>query len=1057
MATSIAGIPSAPLLAELCIAAEPPFEDVSKSSSFNDEDKICFQADAEMLGIVNIMLGGLKWLGRHLGGKLGERLAQPLVRQIKRLIPKPPTPKETLVYETLYDARSFSNGVARLLGEWPDMKPTEAIKHSFDLLFRFDPHHPLAKINPDPFIITAHDINIIAERYGISPMQAYSIARLSAEEHGFGQRGEWSLIFAAIAEAKMAEGPATIDPSVTESQQPFLKEMRHDRIMIELDAIKDVLKELSSALKATSTSKSTVPNVKLNQFDINISKEVMGKPMGRFTISKLMDDLAEKIASGSKLTKTEEEFIVRLVEKNPVVQKIIDARTNHADIALRGTNLALKMTEQAQLGEYPWFLRILKEVAGREGPMRVGIIVQNEAGKETARFEFNQNEPRIGRGPKTSLYVEGEPHPVSPLSFEKGNVFVVKGNAETIEDAVMITDGRSRSFFISKSDTERYRRLATEVTNNRSLAKSEVGRAYLRFFNRLQAIRAFVHKESFQIESGSPSEKISRLATKLARQQWSVKLEQTIDWLLRETSSKMSVTGPENTGEAEANVLNDHITRIRKAFIEHFKSEFRGEFKKSLRNMEMAIIAGDPVARNAAVAEIKALMAQQLGEVREANLLALDLYEEVAAWREVDNLKRYINKEPPERLRNVVVARGVNKSIDPTLSKAREYATLGSTDRAFLEYDRLVVDDRTPVSDKIIAQAEKARLSVEKLQFQRAKRAVDWIDWMKAIGKDVPPEAAVILENLPPLNGGSKVVVRSKEKAQPRTGESATRPATPEDAIEIYDPNLFKPAIAKNFIRNIHKFSVEIGGPTIFGALTFLCARDVVGALFGKPDSHLEAVAQGYSTIATAVVIEKTLQVAAEKIFKGYSAAAGAMGLKSFFGGLGASAFIYKGIEGTATNLGMSEKAAEITGLVGTGVVYGAWKPAAQRLLAPEIATRFIANTENLLSKGGLVYLIADAAPTLAEAVYNQFDEPASVGAREEWYSTMKKYRNDRAILGDADDVAWYDRIGNSLFNTVDIFVPAAWHKFVDPVFDENVMRWQIQCEWKLKNGYPCG
>ena len=145
-----------------------------------------------------------------------------------------------------------------------------------------------------------------------------------------------------------------------------------------------------------------------------------------------------------------------------------------------------------------------------------------------------------------------------------------------------------------------------------------------------------------------------------------------------------------------------------------------------------------------------------------------------------------------------------------------------------------------------------------------------------------------------------------------------------------------------------------------------------------------------------------------------------------------------------------------MTGLVGTGVIYGAWKPIVRSLLSPERAATAITETEKFMTKGGAAYLILDASPTVIEATFNTFDDAISVQAREEWYNGMKAYHNSRGIFGDAPNVAWYDRIGNSVFNVMDTFVPAAWHKFADPATDGRTSDWIAACRWKLKNGYAC-
>lgn len=1011
-----------------------------------------FVMKTSAIGIGSLLAPIFDWVVNHIATTFGEELMAPIAKKIKSLFPKPLTSKDTLIYETLYDSFPFDKAVDTIIKEWAETTPAEALKYSFEFLYRYNPKHTLALANQIPYIVEASDLKRIMEKYNLTPIQIYNIAREVHEELGTENNSRWNEILNAIIDAKYGStgAPETANFSLTDTQKIFLRNMRIERIRLELDTLKDIFRELSNTIKSAPIKNSSVSIVKMGQFEINIGPEVLKQSMGRFALSEFLEALAYKIESRVPLEPEVENFIDGLIQKNPVIQTMIDARTNHADMTISGTNRAIRMVEEAQLGEHPWFLRILKEMSGHKEPIKIGIIIQDETGKETARYEFEYNMPGLSKGVRTAIYPEGELHPIKPLNFNEGHVFIVKGNSEIVEDTVMITDGRNRSYFISPSEMEKFKGLAREITANKPLKTSEVGRAFLRFFNRLQSVWVMVYGNKYEVEPGSPEANIRKIAELLKREQWSVRLEQSLDWTAKEFSSQTRMAiGSENEENGWAkefleNAIEEQITSIRKTYIGRFRTELRQEFKKLTNQLEKALVGGDVPARNRMISEIRILIAKQIGNRRQADTLSLDLYDEVTAWREVDSVKPYLKNEPPEKLRNAILARGVDESILPTLERARKYVKDGSYDRAFLEYDRVVAENGIPVSDKMTAQAEKARLAVEKLQFQRAKRALDWIAWMKATSREVPAEALAIIEKLPPLNGDSRVVANPSKEVQSPPKEAISDLNI--EGMEITKPNMSR-------FNGIKKFTYEIGGPAIFGAVTFLGAREFVTYVLGNPETQLEAVFQGYETIGTAVLIERGFQKFTER-FIGTTAVP--MGLKSFLGGLGSSVIVYKGIEGVAKGVGMSDGPAEITGLVGTGAAYGAWKPIIKTIFSPERAMDIISFTEKVMTRGGIAYLIVDGVPMLTEAVYNQFDDDVLVRAREEWYNAEKEERNNRGIFGDAEDVEWYYRITNSISNVVDVFVPSSLYKFTGPLFNDTAARWLLTCKWKLKNGHPC-
>jgi hypothetical protein len=144
---------------------------------------------------------------------------------------------------------------------------------------------------------------------------------------------------------------------------------------------------------------------------------------------------------------------------------------------------------------------------------------------------------------------------------------------------------------------------------------------------------------------------------------------------------------------------------------------------------------------------------------------------------------------------------------------------------------------------------------------------------------------------------------------------------------------------------------------------------------------------------------------------------------------MGASMFVYRGIEGAARDAGAPERTAEIAGLVGTGIAFGSWRPMVKKILNPVQAAKFITTGEKALATGGLAYMVIDGVPALAEAVYNTFDDAASVRAREEWYAAVNERYISRGLFGSVQDVPWYERAWNTLNHAAGFFVPASLQK----------------------------
>lgn len=1060
------------------ITAQPSPSPVElKSKQNSDEDQYLLMAGSLGSFLEKEAFNTAKsFVMRLLQGKFAN-LFRRGERWMEGHFPAPLSPKENLIFETMYGIQGFSSRFETIMKEWPDMSSSEALMYSFKFLYRYDPKNPLAVANEYPPIITPEDVSTLMTSRGFQTLQIYNIARLIHEEYGWDQESLWASIYNSILEGQAAVSKTAAKPpmnrSLTDSQELYLKQVAGERASMELEAVKDLFHEMAIAIRAVPTNgKEALKAVQIGQFSVDISPETLGQSIGRFALLQTLERIIDKIEAGTSLDISEENLIGRLKQHNPVVKKIIDARTNQADVAIRGTNLAMSMAERVQLGEELWFAKLLDEVKGCSGPTHLAVVVQNSDGSNT-RYEFMMNGPEFVKGERFALYAEGDPYPSPPFSFGMGNGVCLNGDTARLDTPIVVIDDRSRTFTITTDDINRFRALAREANTDPALVKDNRVRAFLKFFNKIQAIGIMIYGESFEIMPGSPEAKIKQYAADLGREIWAAEIRQRLNVLIAEFSDmkglqeRFKASYGAEAGEHVESMLDGEIRAIRNQYINRFSPKARAKFGELTTALRAAIKSGDVAARNAAIDGIRTLTAQTV-VTRHADKLSLDLYKEVTTWRKLKSVKELLAKDVPADLREVIVMRSFDPATYPKLDRAREYTAAGSIDRAFLEYDRIVADSGGSIKEKMIAQAEKAELAVKSLQFQRAKRAVDWIKWMEALGREVPSEAKVILEKLPPLNSGARVVVKRAPSKPPtpvkKTAGTKTSIATQDAALQPadanFDPKEFKTPVVRGAIQS-YEFLRDVGGPAIFGAMTFLTAKEVVKTVLPEPETHLEAVVYGYDVVATAMLFDGIAQkvstflvnatTKAPQVFQ----AATEMSLKKFAGGMGASVFVYKGVEGAAKAVGASDRVAEVTGLVGTGMVMGGWRAVVGKIFSAETAMRVIAGGEQVIAKGGAVYLITDAAPTIIEAVYNQFDEPVSVRARDEWYAAMKQWHYDRALFGNAEDVPWYNQVGNTLFNVFDNFVPAAFHK--STIYTDDVaVKWLIQCEWKLKNGYPC-
>jgi len=331
------------------------------------------------------------------------------------------------------------------------------------------------------------------------------------------------------------------------------------------------------------------------------------------------------------------------------------------------------------------------------------------------------------------------------------------------------------------------------------------------------------------------------------------------------------------------------------------------------------------------------------------------------------------------------------------------------------------------------------------------KLAEDMSDFRKLSGEIVDREKFTNKKSEEP------VFIRVEERPDMKLGGGVY-----EGKETVIDGQLVKPWYV-SYGHKTYMIARDVGGSALLGAVTFLTAEQAVSLIAGEPKTHMEAFIHQYDIIGTAVLMEHGMQKAVEYVARGgtgYSAvpaAATGLSVSGFVGGIGTAMFVYKGVNEIAETAGLSGRAAEVTSLVGTGVLLGGWQPAVRKIFGDVKGGEIIKGVGKVMTKGGTILFILDAVPTATEAVYNLFDDKVSVVAREQWYACLKETGYARGISGSAKNVAWYERIGQSIYNGLDdLLVPASWHKMAGPVVDKVSAGWINGCEGILKSGREC-
>ncbi|MBI2974014.1 MAG: hypothetical protein HYY43_00230, partial [Deltaproteobacteria bacterium] len=868
---------------------------------------------------------------------------------------------------------------------WHDVTGPKAIKYAFGFLYHQDPNHSSLQARDRAMTeISANAVVAMMQKYNLTIEQIYHIFLEVDGDYGIGREQIRSNIWDAILQAKWS-GEQAPQPSikVTITQKIFLQQMQRQRLLLELDGIRDILIELSEAVKS-APSRNAPEEVVIDGYEIALGQPVTEKAIGRFALAKKMADMAERIAAGTALAKEDESFLMRLLNKNPALQKRLDDMSHKTEESIRGTNLAMQMIEEAELGENRWFARVLDEINGMQGSAEIIIIVTEPSGNKI-KYGFRLNPSGFGIGERMELHVVGKPHPISPFSFGAVDVLDVTsdGMFASWSTGIGIKDGHSLAFPVTTDEIEHLRSLSKDFRSDDVLKNSTEAEAFFRFFNRFQSIARMVFGDEFMFEDGSPETSIKKLSEILAKRNWSIALEQNLDALAVEFNNPGALAarlGIADSAEVDLFIeatLDAQLKFLGASFTKRFSKTNQPQFKKLLAELKTAIVAGYSIDVNRALANIKALASRQIGKKAADVTLSLDLYEELEAWLEVRDgaqLKEYIKSNMPQRLREVIIARGVGASKPPSLEEARSYAAAEPL-KAIREYDRIMAEPSIPIEVKILAQAEKAALAAgpKVLQRQRARRAKAWIEWMRARGETIPPEAEAILKKLPSLNGPKK-----KRTAIPAEAElNAAANFTPvEDA---------RPEAIQYAEKGAKAFR-DIGGSAMLGSAIFLGAGGVTKMIFGEPETELEAILQGYDTIGIATGAEAGVASVREWFpsrriapsFRAPVPMAAPLSFLDFAGNIGISGLMYRGVYKASDFIEVGKfigdkigpyDTNEVVGLIGTGAAFGSAREVLARV-APNLALDIARNSAaSLVAKetGGAILYASRLGPS---AVY---------------------------------------------------------------------------------------
>lgn len=650
-------------------------------------------------------------------------------------------PEAEIIDGVMRVSESFSDGVIRLKNGWQDMTPQTALEAGLKWTYE----------NFPALDITAGDFAKLMAEYGFTGEQigniAYVVNQRTREARWplvdeYSLNRVWEMITNAVVENIRADHP--LEQSTVTTTQRLLRERVEELESIDKEVTKGLFERLARAVATSELPPEGFVMLRLGDEEIKISRAE--------TSLADIHSVLDKLIRNEPLAEADLEFVQELKDNNPVIERIYAIATAPIKESASGKELLLKLIKLSRSGEPTGkgISLFLEAVTGKKGP--VLLMVSNGEGKRLFPRMIVRG---ISNGERWAEYER--PYYAGTSSYHASEAYLVKGETLTKIDAVMITDARGKPFFITSNDMAHFNKLAEIVRAAEPTHKSEIGRAYLRFFNTVQAIYLSANPD-YKLGAGTP-EDVPERASWLRASNWANALDTEIN-LLREGYFNVSARvlgreiSPENgRSEAIESRLHAGITSSIGKFIKKFGRTKQGEFRKLMGQLEKAILQGNLELLQKTHGELRRLAVEQAGGHKKwvAWIMLQDVAGDARTFRRVspnsfsDHMKG--TKDAPTEIRNAVSVWTHDPDYKPSLEAARRFAEEGSG-RAFSEYDLLIRSESVNIDTTIIALAELADLAYSYYQIPRAGRALDMIDHMLLSGYRLPKDARRVLGDL---------------------------------------------------------------------------------------------------------------------------------------------------------------------------------------------------------------------------------------------------------------------------------------------------------------------
>lgn len=657
-------------------------------------------------------------------------------------------PKAEVIDNIFKTSDNFFDGVKRVKDGWQKMEPEDALEAGLKWVYENHPRYNGGVDGRPPALdVTAADVGQLMKVYAFTTTQIGNVAYVVNQDarekrwplnNDFALNEVWEQITRAIIENARPRKASSLPPASITTTQKLLEDGNRELEALNNEVTKALFEKLARSLAISELPQAGPCHVAVgSEWAVVRNAE---------SALESVHGILGRLKKGEELTASDGEFIQALKDDNPVVKRIYEIATTPSREGIDGKRRLLQLMRFADASEATsrGISAFFDAVSDKKGP--VILIVHDETGKKLFPRMIVRG---LANGKRMAKYER--PYYTGMSSYHPGEAYMVKGEALTKGDAAMIVDSRNEPFFILETDMEHFKNLAGVVASNEPASKSYLGRAYLRFFNTIQAIYLMTNPD-FKLLSDTPPDVPDR-ARWLRESNWVRTLDADIN-LLREGYLNVSARvlgikiAPQNgRGEAIEPMLHTAVSGIADRYVEEFGKTRQAEFRGLVRQLERAVLGGDSEALQTARGQIRKLALDQLGGYKRwvAWTQLQDVAGDARLLRRIspNKFSEYLTNskaEPPADIRNFVVAWTSDANYRPSLEAARKYAR-DNSEKAFAEYDLLIRSDGVDASTTITALAELAELSYDYNQIPRAGRALDMIDYMLLSGFRLPEAA----------------------------------------------------------------------------------------------------------------------------------------------------------------------------------------------------------------------------------------------------------------------------------------------------------------------------